>query len=64
MKEGFYLEPDEQYGYASINALSKAIFNLPYEKQSINISNLEKICKVVVQAHIFYDDLIEDIINK
>ena len=64
MKEGFYLEPDEQYGYASINALSKAIFNLPYEKQTINISNLEKICKVAVQAHIFYEDLIEEIINK
>ena len=64
MKEGFYLEPDEQYGYASINALSKAIFNLPYEKQALNISNLEKICKVAVQAHIFYEDLIEEIINK
>ena len=64
MKEGFYLEPDEKYGYASINALSKAIFNLPYEKQTFNISNLEKICKVAVQAHIFYEDLIEEIINK
>ena len=64
MKEGFYLEPDEQYGYASINALSKAIFNLPYEKQALNISNLEKICKVAVQAHFFYEDLIEEIINK
>jgi len=28
--EGSYLEPDEKYGYASINSLSKAIFNLPY----------------------------------
>ena len=64
MKEGFYLEPDEKYGYASINALSKAIFNLPYEKKTLNISNLEKICKVAVQAHIFYEDLIEEIINK
>lgn len=64
MKEGFYLEPDEKYGYASINSLSKAIFNLPYEKKTLNISNLEKICKVAVQAHIFYEDLIEEIINK
>ena len=64
MKEGFYLEPDEKYGYASINALSKAIFNLRYEKKTLNISNLEKICKVAVQAHIFYEDLIEEIINK
>ena len=64
IKEGFYLEPDEKYGYASINALSKAIFNLPYEKKLLNISNLEKICKVAVQAHIFYEDLIKEIINK
>ena len=64
MKEGFYLEPDEQYGYASINALSKAIFNLPFEKKTFNISNLEKICKVAVQAHIFYEDLIKEMINK
>ena len=25
--EGSYLEPDDNYGYASINALSKALFN-------------------------------------
>ena len=64
MKEGFYLEPDEQNGYASINALSKAIFNLPYEQKTFNFSTLENICKVAVQAHIFYEDLIEEIINK
>ena len=29
--EGTYLEPDTKYGYAHINALSKAIFDLPYE---------------------------------
>ena len=28
--EGSYLEPDKKYGYASINSLSKALFNLPY----------------------------------
>ncbi len=27
--EGTYLEPDEKYGYANINTLSKAIFDLP-----------------------------------
>lgn len=33
--EGTYLEPDQKYGYASINALSKAIFDLPYEYAGI-----------------------------
>ncbi len=30
--EGTYLEPDEKYGYANINTFSKAIFDLPLEK--------------------------------
>ena len=63
-KEGNYLQPDEKYGYASINALSKAIFNLPYKKYTYNLSNLQNNCKVAIQAHIFYDDLIIEIINK
>lgn len=62
--EGTYLEPDEKYGYASINALSKAIFNLPYKSQNYNYENLKVNCKIAVQAHIYYDDLINDIINK
>ena len=63
-KEGNYLQPDQKYGYASINSLSKAIFNLPYKKYKSNLSNLQNKCKVAIQAHIFYDDLIFDIINK
>lgn len=31
--EGTYLEPDEKYGYANINTLSKAIFDLPLDDQ-------------------------------
>ena len=27
--EGTYLEPDEKYGYANINTLAKAIYDLP-----------------------------------
>ena len=63
-KTGNYLQPDEKYGYASINALSKAIFNLPYKKYTYNLSNLQNICKIAIQAHIFYNDLINEIINK
>lgn len=29
--EGTYLEPDEKYGYANINTLSKAIYDLPLD---------------------------------
>ena len=62
--EGTYLEPDEKYGYASINALSKAIFNLPYITKIYNYNKLKEQCKIAVQAHIFYEDLINEIINK
>ena len=62
--EGSYLEPDENYGYASINALSKALFNLPYNIKNISIPELEKGCHIAVQAHVFYEDLINEVINK
>ena len=62
--EGSYLEPDENYGYASINALSKALFNLPYRTRNTSIPNLEKGCNIAIQAHVFYEDLINEIINK
>ena len=34
--EGTYLEPDQKYGYANINTLSKAIFDLPLEEKKSN----------------------------
>lgn len=34
--EGTYLEPDEKYGYANINTLSKAIYDLPLVDESKN----------------------------
>ena len=51
--EGTYLEPDEKYGYGSINALSKSLFDLPFKNFNYNISNLIENCLVAVQAHIF-----------
>ena len=62
--EGTYLEPDKKYGYASINALSKAIFNLSYYDKDYKLNNLENICKIAIQVHVFYEDLINEIINK
>ena len=59
-----YLEPDQKYGYSSINALSKALFDLPYKNINYKFSNLKKYCSVAIQVHIFYIDLIKEIINK
>ena len=59
--EGSYLEPDKKYGYNSINSLSKALFNLSY----IKINNLKNLTnKIAIQAHVFYEDLIDQIIEK
>jgi hypothetical protein len=63
-KEGNYLEPDKKYGYSSINSFSKALFNLPYKKNNYSLTSLNKKCYVAIQAHIFYDDLLTEIINK
>ena len=58
--EGSYLEPDEKYGYASINSLSKAIFNCSFSE---NLKSIEKF-KIVVFLKIDNEDLIKEIINK
>ena len=62
--KGSYLEPDQKYGYASINALSKALFNLNFRDNNYNLSNLINSTKVAVQAHIYYYDLVYEIIKK
>ena len=49
--EGTYLEPDEKYGYASINVTSRAIFDLPFEpafpENSVLIACLESLGDIV-----------------
>lgn len=61
--EGTYLEPDKKYGYASLNITTQAIlkedFNLAREIKNDNKSNVE----IVVQAHVFYPELINELIN-
>ena len=61
--KGSYLEPDEKYGYASLNSLSKSIFNLPYKNVSTSKMLNEKSI-IAVQAHIYYEELIDEIIEK
>ena len=62
--EGTYLEPDDKYGYASINSLSKALFNLPYKDNFLNRSTFNNSCIIIILVHIYYNDLIKEIINK
>ena len=74
--EGTYLEPDETYGYAAINALSKAIFDLSYDDETLMqmgnafykrkdwAQNLEKKVNIAVQIHLFYLELIPEFLAK
>jgi lipopolysaccharide biosynthesis protein len=62
--EGTYLEPDDKYGYSSINSLSKALFNLPYILHNINNLNSTNSSKIIVQINLSSDDMINEIINK
>ena len=59
------MEPDRKNGYSNLNTLSKALFDLPFRKKKHNISKLKNnIVNIAVQAHIFYEDLIEEMIDK
>ena len=73
--EGTYLEPDQKYGYAAINALSKAIFDLPYNEASSMLIdnglrkgqnwnlNLDRETNIAVHIHVFYLDLIPEFLS-
>ena len=61
---GNYLEPDIIYGYASLNSFSKALFNLSFNENNYNNLYLKNICIIAIQAHIFFEDLTFEIINK
>ena len=63
-KNGNYLEPDLIYGYASLNSFSKALFNLSFNENNYNYLYLNNICLIAIQAHIFFEDLAFEIINK
>ena len=62
--EGSYLEPDKKYGYASINSLSKALFNQTYRKIDANFSFFNIKSNIAIQVDIYYEDLIKTIIDK
>ena len=62
-QENYFLEPNTELGYAYLNYLSKAIFNLE-DKLIYDLAGLYNSCKIAVQVHLFYNDLIKDIINR
>lgn len=71
--EGTYLEPDEKYGYSSINTVSKALLGLPF-CEDLKILQLDNdaldesafrtgaASGIAVQIHVFYPDTLEEII--
>lgn len=62
--EGTYLEPDKNYGFASINALSKALFNLKFKNKMIyNLEGLKTETKIAMHVHLYYIDLLSDVIK-
>ena len=59
-----YLENQDKNVNLSLNYLYKALFDLPLEEKNYNILNLQNNSLIAVQAHIFYVDLLNDIVNK
>ena len=61
------LEKDNIFGYANINSFSKALYNLPFivdNNTNITLFKLEKHVLILIQAHIYYIDLLSEIIDK
>ena len=64
LEKGSYLEPDNKYGYASLNSFSRALFNLTLKTKCNNFFDLKYRKLISIQAHIFYVDIFLEIINK
>ena len=60
---GAYLEPNYEFGYGSLNSISKSLFNLKFYNQTFNLSSLFNNNLVAIQIHLFYLDLINEIIS-
>ena len=60
------LKKDNIMGYANINSFSKALYNLPFilDNNKDAIFKLEKQTLILIQVHIYYIDLLSEIIEK
>ena len=67
--EGTYLEPDLKYGYACINTISKALYDLPLQKcvkvfhSDASIPEPAVTPTIAVQVHMFYPETLEETIE-
>lgn len=66
--EGTYLEPDQKYGYANINTVSKVLFDLPFENDVKYITNTKLQFglkeKIAIQIHLYNIDLMDEIMRQ
>ena len=68
--EGTYLEPDEKYGYANINTVSKALYDRPFRDditfvndKSPKLEKMEENSSIAVQVHMFYLETLDETIE-
>lgn len=68
--EGTYLEPDEKYGYANINTISKALYGRPFRDDitfindnSPKLETIEENSSIAVQIHMFYLETMDETIE-
>ena len=60
-----YLEKNNILGYANINTFSKSLYGIPLiNANKFNLINLQKNTLVLVQAHVYYIDLLDEVVNK
>ena len=60
----YNLEQDDLYGFSNINYFSKALYEYPITESNFNLKSLKYRVLISVQIHIYYIDLLADIINK
>ena len=56
------MEPDEKFGYSSINSFSKSILDIPF--QINNLSFFDNKTYIAIHIHVFYEELLNDILTK
>lgn len=62
-EENCFLEPNKEFGFSYLNYLSKALFNIN-DGFKFELNNLNTKSIIAIQVHLFYEDLLEDIIIK
>ena len=58
------LEPNELLGYTNINYFSKALYGLKIMNKNFNLKNLQNSTLILIQIHIYYIDLLAEVVNK